>query len=61
MGLWVGVSDRGNWWSTAEPTISEGAPFRINKYVPTTSFEGILFHYIIQIEGMLNIMMCSST
>ena len=42
MGCWVGIFNRRNWWSTAEPIISEGATFRIDNYVPRTRFEGIL-------------------
>ena len=48
MGFWVGVSNRINWWSIAETTISEGVPFRLHKYMSRTIFEGILLslHYI---------------
>ena len=28
MGCWVGILNKRNWWSTAEPKISGGAPFR---------------------------------
>ena len=42
ISCWVGISIQRNWWSTSEPKISEGAPFRINKYMSRTRFEGIL-------------------
>ena len=42
MGCWVEISNRSNWWSTAEPTISGGAPFRLNNYMSRTRFDGIL-------------------
>ena len=42
MGCWVGISNRKNWWSTSEPKFSEDAPFRPNKYMSSTTFEGIL-------------------
>ena len=42
MGFWFGINNRRNWWSTAEPTMSGGAPFRINKYMSRNRFEGIL-------------------
>ena len=42
MGCLVGILNRRNWWSTAEPTLSGGAPFKINKYMLRTRFEGIL-------------------
>ena len=42
MGYWDGISNRKKWWSTPEPTISEGASLRINKYISRKIFEGIL-------------------
>ena len=43
MGYWVGIPNRRNWWSIAEPTMSGGrAPFRLDKYMSRTRFEGIL-------------------
>ena len=42
MGWLVGISNRRDWWSTAEPRISEGVPFIINKYISRTRFESIL-------------------
>ena len=36
------MSNKRNWWPTAKPQISEGAPFRLNNYMPRASFEGIL-------------------
>ena len=42
MGLWVEILNRRNWWSTADPKMSGGAPFIINKYMSMTRFEGIL-------------------
>ena len=42
MGFWVRNSNRSNWWLTADPTMSENAPFRLNKYISMTGFEGIL-------------------
>ena len=42
MGFWVGFFNRRNWWSTAKPKMSGGAPFRLNKYVSRTRFEVIL-------------------
>ena len=42
MGFWVRIPNRSNWWSTAEPKISIGAPFRLNKYMSSTRFEGII-------------------
>ena len=47
MGCWVVNLNRRNWWSTAEPKMSEGAPLRLNKYMSKTKFEGIIssLHY----------------
>ena len=42
MGRWVIISNRDNLWSTEELTMSECAPFRPNKYMSKTRFEGIL-------------------
>ena len=42
MGFWVRISNRRNWWSTEEPKNSEGAPFKLNKYMSRKIFEGIL-------------------
>ena len=42
MGCWVRISNRRNWWSTSNPTMSVGAPFILNKYIPRTRFEGVL-------------------
>ena len=42
MGWWVGISNRGNWWSTAETTTFGGKPFIPNKYKSRTRFEVIL-------------------
>ena len=42
IGFWVGIYNRRYWWSTAETTMSEGAPFRLNMYMSRTRFEGIL-------------------
>ena len=41
MGCWVKIFNRRNWWSTSDPTMSEGDTFRINKYMPSARFEGI--------------------
>ena len=42
MDYWVGILNRMNWWSTAEPKMSGCAPFRLNTYMPSTRIEGIL-------------------
>ena len=42
MGFWVGISNRRNWYPIVEPKMSEGVPFRLNKYISKKSFEGIL-------------------
>ena len=42
MGFWVEILNRRNWWSTAELTISGGAPFGLNKYMSSNRFESIL-------------------
>ena len=42
MGFWVGISNRRNCWSTAEPKISRGMSFILNNYMARTRFEGIL-------------------
>ena len=42
MDFWVVIMNRRNWWSTAEPKISGGAPYRLNKYFSGTRFEVIL-------------------
>ena len=42
MGCWIGITNRGKWWSTAELTISGRAHFRLNKYMSSNMFEGIL-------------------
>ena len=42
VGCWIGIPNRSNWWSTAEPKMSRGAPFRINKYMSRNRFEEIL-------------------
>ena len=42
MGCWVGIPNRRNWCSKSELTISVGEPFRLNKYMSRTRFEGIL-------------------
>ena len=62
MGFWVVITNRGNWWLTAEPTMSGGAPFRINKYMSSTRFEEIIGYlcYILQkdvgyCDGLLHI------
>ena len=73
MGCRVGISNRRNWWSTVEPTMSEGATFRLNKYISSTRFEVILsslrymgrkdveynagFYHICQMEKTQNINM----
>ena len=47
MGCWVEILSSRNWWSTAGPTMSEGAPFRLNKYMLSNMFEvirGYLFY-----------------
>ena len=38
MVFWVRILNRRNWWPTAEPTISGGAPFRLNTYISSTRF-----------------------
>ena len=47
MGCWVRMLNRRSWWSTPEPKIDGGTPFRLNKYMSRTRFEGILgsLHY----------------
>ena len=42
MGFWVGISNRRKWWSTAEPEIYGGAPFRLNKFMSSNRFGVIL-------------------
>ena len=42
MGYWVGISNKRNWWSTAETTMSESVPFLLNMYMPRTRFEVII-------------------
>ena len=42
MGFWVRILNRKNLWSTADPTMSQDAPFRLNTYMSSTRFEGIL-------------------
>ena len=48
LGCWfymvclVDIFNRRDWWSTAYPKMSECAPFRLNKYMARTRFEGIL-------------------
>ena len=42
MGCCVGILNRRNWCSKSELTISVGEPFRLNKYMSRTRFEGIL-------------------
>ena len=42
IGCWVRIPNSSNWWSTVEPTMSGGAPFRIDKYMSSTRFEGII-------------------
>ena len=42
MCFWVIIINRRNWWSTVEPKISEGVPFRLNKYMSRNRFEVIL-------------------
>ena len=42
MGCCVQIYSRRNWRSTSEPKMSEGAPFRLNKYMSRMMFEGIL-------------------
>ena len=41
--------------------MSEDEPFRLNKYMPRTSFEGILSYLSYIDKSMLNIMMVSSS
>ena len=38
MGFCVRILNTTNWWSTEEPTISGGDPFRLNKYISRTRF-----------------------
>ena len=47
MGCWVKISNWRNRWSTENPKMFEGVPFRINKYMSSTRFEGIILslHY----------------
>ena len=42
MGFWVRIFNRWKWWSIAEPKISGGAPFRLDNYMSSNSFEEIL-------------------
>ena len=42
MGCWVIISNRRNWCSTVDPTMSEGSSFRLNNYMSRMRFEGIL-------------------
>ena len=44
MGFWVVISNSRNWWLTVEPKMSGGTPLRINKYMTSTGFEGILVY-----------------
>ena len=41
MGFWVRILNMSNWRSTAKPKMSQGAPFRLKKYMSSTRFEGI--------------------
>ena len=42
MGLWVRIPNRRNLCLTAEPNMSEGVTFKLNKYLSRTRFEGII-------------------
>ena len=42
MGCWVIIYNISKWWSMAEPTMNEGAPFRINIYMSRKISEVIL-------------------
>ena len=57
IGFWVIISNRRNWWSTADPNMSDGSPFRINNYMSRMRFEAIL----LSLYRMFNIMMGSYT
>ena len=50
MVLWVVIANKSNWWLIEEPTMSIGAPFRLNTYMPSIRFEGIIasLHYTYQ-------------
>ena len=43
MACWVRVLNKTNSRSTADPKMSEGATFRLNKYMSRTRFEGYPF------------------
>ena len=43
MGWQVGIYSKSNWWSKADLTMCEGAPFRFNNYMTRMRFEGIFF------------------
>ena len=60
MGCWDIISNRRNWWSSSESTMSKCAPFRNNMYMSRTSFVGILGPLRYTDKRMLNILMVSS-
>ena len=43
MDFWVRISNRKNWWPTAEPKMYESAPLRLNTHTSRTRFEGIIY------------------
>ena len=61
MCYWVGILNSRNWWSTAKPKMSEGAPFKLNKYMSRMRFEVILSPLSYTDKIILNIMIGSST
>ena len=50
MDCCVKILNRRNRWSTADQTMTGGAPFGLNKYISRTRFEGVLgpLHYKVQ-------------
>ena len=42
MACWVGIPTRKDWWSVSEPSISQGAPFRLGRYMSRGRFDQIL-------------------
>ena len=42
MGFWVIISNRSSWWSSADLTMRLGVPIRLDNYMSSTRFQGIL-------------------
>ena len=42
IGCWAVILNRSNWWSISAPTMSGGAPLRLNKYMSRTRSDGMV-------------------